>query len=62
MGKLADVYVTLPGELTANYKELKDALLKSFHWTSDHYRNIFWSAKISVAETYQQFSMHLGRL
>ena len=58
--KLTDVYVTLSDEITANYEELKDALLRCYHRTSDHYRSTFRSAKIDVGETYQQFSTHLA--
>ena len=62
VGKLADVYVSLPEDITSDYKKLKDSLLKCFHQTSDHYRSTFRSSRINPGETFQQFSTQLGRL
>ncbi|XP_050704378.1 drebrin-like [Eriocheir sinensis] len=61
-GKLAEFYTTLSEEVTGDYSQLKEAILKHSHRTSDHYRTAFRSAKINVGDTFQQFSTHLTRL
>ena len=61
-GKAVDIYTSLSPEITANYDELKKALLQGFSKTSQGYRSDFRSAKIKVGETFKQFSINLGRL
>ncbi|XP_050708919.1 uncharacterized protein LOC126993819 [Eriocheir sinensis] len=61
-GKLAEFYTTLSEEVTGDYSQLKEDILKHSHRTSDHYRTAFRSAKINVGDTFQQFSTHLTRL
>ena len=61
-GKAVDIYTSLPPDITADYKQLKHALLRGFCKTPAGYRQEFRSAKIRTGETYQQFSINLGRL
>lgn len=62
LGMLADVYISLPEDITANYNKLQNSLLMCFQHTPNHYRSIFCSSRKSPVETYQQFSTHFGRL
>lgn len=45
VGKLANVYVSLPDDITPDYQRLKNSLLRYFHQTSDHYRSTFRSSE-----------------
>ena len=60
-GKAVDIYTSLSPTVTADYKQLKQALLQGFNKTPSGYRQEFRSAKIRVDETYKQFSINLGR-
>ncbi|XP_037774039.1 uncharacterized protein LOC119570315 [Penaeus monodon] len=61
-GKAVEIYTSLSPEITADYKQLKKALLNGFSKTPNGYRQDFRAAKIKVGETYKQFSINLGRL
>ena len=61
-GKALKIYSTLNPATTSNFNLLKDALLKAFKQTPDHYRKQFRRARISNDETYTQFSANLGVL
>jgi len=60
-GKAVEIYTSLSPEITADYKQLKRALLNGFNKTPNGYRQDFRAAKIKVGETYHQFSITLGR-
>ena len=60
-GKLADIYTTLTDDITCDYPALKSALLRSVNRIAEYYRSTFRTARIKVAETYQQFAIQLGR-
>jgi len=61
-GKAVSIYTSLSPEVTRDYEALKKALLRGFNKTPDQYRMDFRSSKIKVGETYQQFSIYIGRL
>ena len=60
-GKAAELYCSLPVELTLSYDILKRQLLQSFGRNPDYYRNEFRSTRIADDESYIQFSARLGR-
>lgn len=60
-GKAARIYTSLSPEIVADYHLLKKSLLKSFCKTPDGFRVDFRSGKIQPGETYEQFSIQLGR-
>ena len=59
-GKAAELYSSLPSDITDNYFELKSALLLGFNKTADTYRSEFRGAKCTD-ETYVQFINGSGR-
>ena len=61
-GKAVDIYTSLPPNVTSDYQLLKKALLRGYSKTPASYRSDFRNAKIKAGETYNQFSIHLGRL
>ena len=61
-GKAVEIYTSLSPSITSNYDDLKKALLIGFSKTAQGYRQDFRNAKIRCGETYNQFSIHLGRL
>ena len=60
-GKAAKIYTSLSSEIVTDYDLLKKSLLRSFCKTPDGFRVDFRSSKIQPGETYQQFSIQLGR-
>ena len=60
-GKAARIYTSFSPEVISDYTLLKKSLLRSFCKTTDGFRVDFRSSKIQPGETYQQFSIQLGR-
>ena len=60
-GRALEIYASLPTETTGNYRLLKLALLRGFNKTPETLRQDFRSLKIRPNETYDQFSVRLGR-
>jgi transposase InsO family protein len=59
-GKAAELYSSLPPDITSDYDRLRDALLMGFGKTADTYRLDFRSARCDN-ETYAQFLVTLRR-
>ena len=60
-GKALEVYIAAPEGDTSRYDSLKRVLLEGFSMTPDNYRLAFRSLKLASNQTYQQFSVQLGR-
>ena len=60
-GRAVEIYTSLSPDITKDYDLLKAALIRGFNKTPNGYRNDFRTAKIGPNETYEQFSIMLGR-
>ena len=61
-GKTLKIYAALSPETTDDYNSLKAVLLNGFNKIPESYRDEFRSARVGSSDTYQQFSVQLGRL
>ncbi|KAA0186772.1 hypothetical protein HAZT_HAZT006895 [Hyalella azteca] len=61
-GRAVDMYASLSPVTTGDYAALKKALLACFCKTSEGYRQDFRTARLTTEDTYEQFSVRLGRL
>ena len=60
-GRAVEIYASLPDSVTADYDDLKKALLSGFNKTPETYRQEFRNLRIRPDQTYEQFSTQLGR-
>ena len=60
-GRAAEIYSSLPPEITADYGLLKEAILAGFRKNYDTYRSEFRAARVGSDETYAQFVTTLSR-
>ena len=61
LGLAVDIYAALSPDITGDYSLLKKTLLAGYNKTPESYRFDIRQLKIGYQETYQQFSIQLGR-
>ena len=61
-GRAVDHYAALSPEITSNYDRLKLAFLSAFKKNADWFRQEFRSVRLGSEESWESFSIRLGRL